>query len=605
MPPPPPRFSVLVANYNHAGLVGRAVESVLAQTYPAALREVIVVDDGSTDDSLARLAAFDGQPGFRVVSQDNRGQTAAFAAGLAVATGDYICLLDADDRCHPDKLAAIAEHIATLATSPEQLFLCHDLDIVDGVDGADGQPIAASWFEHINQHLLGSQLSVSAAHHGFPFAVTSGMVFGHGLLARLMAVIPRSEWAMGSDAILGHTAMVLAGEVHYLRRRLGSYLVHGSNDNARIVAGRYAAKGRWHQRRERTLMFLDLLVESLPLSAAERAERWGYGARLAHATGTVAVDRSRPQPLLSFVIDAQGASPACCEASADAAARLRDCHHELVWVADAAGLAALPAACAGSQAPVADGADAYQRLRAGHAAARGGYLCFLQAGDRPDPLCGARHLYAHRHGSLPMFTVSDLRLIDSQGALVHSGLLATANGWAGGGNVIPAFGHSLRDWPLAPLAALVIRRTPMLDAFFSVPSLPLPERLAGWLLSQYLLQLGGGARLQENLMDLRLPANATPNASWLSKFICRHGPLPEPDFAAAAEAMLAAYLRARTQERAFFSEAWEARFLGWLLQGGGAQAPARLASLAEASLPDAFAARALKLLRQPAPAPAR
>lgn len=568
---PPISFSVIVANHNHAVLVGRAVESVLGQDYPAALREVIVVDDGSTDDSRERLEAWRGHESVKLVFQENRGQTAAFAAGLLQAQGDYICLLDADDRCHVDKLAEVARHIASLDTNPDQLFLCHDLDILDGADGA---PVPGGWFEVIGQQRFGPLLHISAAHHFFPFAVTSGMVYGRQLLQRIMAQVPTWEWRMGSDAVLGHSAMIFTGEVHYLQKRLGSYVVHGGNNLASIENGRFRAKPVWNDRGPRHLRFLELLIDSLPLSEDERDERLGYIGRLAHIVRADPISRRYPQPLLSFVIDAQGTPPAWAEATADAIAAQRNSHHELVWVAEAASLAALPVDCPGRRIEVADGSDAYARLRAGFGAARGGYFCFLGAGDRPDPLFAAKHLRAHRFGSLPMLTASDLRLIDADGVLVHQGILLAAGGWSGG--TVPAFAHLLRDWPLAPLSALVLRRTPLLAAFFAGESLPVPPRAAGWLLTHYLLQMGGASRLAENLMDLRLPPEATPNASWLSQFIDRHGPLPAFDMPAAAEALFAAYGRARAQERMFFSEGWETRFLRWLLQSGGGDTPARL-----------------------------
>lgn len=578
MNPPPalPRFSIVVANYNHAALVGRAIDSVLAQDYPAGLREVVVVDDGSTDDTRDVLQAWAGRPGVKLVFQENRGQTAAFAAGLAVAEGDYVCLLDADDRCHPNKLAAIAAHLATLDSDPERLFLCHDLDILDGPDGA---PIASGWFEVIHQQRFGPQLHLSAAHHFFPFAVTSGMVYGRALLQRAMALTPTWEWPMGSDAILGHVAMILCGEVHYLPQRLGSYVVHGGNNLASIEHGQFRAKPIWHDRWPRKLRFLELLVDALPWSEHERAERLDYIGRLSHVVRADPASRRYPQPLLSFIVDAQDAPPDWAQATADAIAAQRDSVCETLWVADAATLAMLPPGIAGTRVEAAG--DAYVRLRAGFAAARGGYLCFVGAGDRPDPLFAAKHLRAHRFGSLPMLTASDLRLIDADGVLVHHGLLMTAQGWSGG--MVNAFAHPLREWPLAPLPAMVLRRTPLLAAFFAVAQSPVPPRAAGWLLAHYLLQMGGASRLAENLMDLRLSRDATPNASWLSQFADRNGPLPPLDLAAAAEALFTAYGRARAQERMFFSDGWEARFLRWLLQSGGRDAPARLERAAQAA----------------------
>jgi hypothetical protein len=590
MTAPQPRFSIVVANHNHAELVGRAIDSVLSQAWPAALREVIVVDDGSTDDSRERLQAWAGRDDVRLVFQDNRGQTAAFAAGLAAATGDTVCLLDADDRCHPGKLAAIAEHLATLEVDDERLFLCHDLDILDGADGA---PIAQGWFDVIGQARFGPLLNLSATHHFFPFAVTSGMVFGRRLLQRVLRPLPLWDWPRGSDFVLGHVALLLTGEVHYLPRRLGSYVVHGGNHLASIEDGRFRAKPVWSDRGPKLLRLLELLVDSQPFDAAERDERLGHLGRLAHVLRADPPSRRHPQPLLSFVIDAQGAQPAWAAATAEALGALRDSHHEAVWVADAATLAALPAGCAGAR--VESDGDAHARLRAGFAAARGGYLCFLGAGDRPDPHFTARHLHAHRQGALPMLTASDLRLIDADGALVHHGLLQTAAGWSAG--PVNAFAHGLRDWPLAPLPACVMRRTPLMSAFFAAEALPLPARATGWLLAHFLLQMGGATRLAENLMDLRLPAEATPNASWLSQCVDRDGPLPPLDLAAAAEALFAAYGRAHARERGFFSDGWEARFLRWLLQSGGGDTLARLEGVARTAEDAAFGRRMLTQLR--------
>lgn len=590
MPASAPSFSVVIANYNHAALVGRALQSVLDQHYPAALREVVVVDDGSTDDSRERLQAWAGRDDVQLVLQENRGHTAAFAAGVARARGDYVCLLDADDRCHPEKLAAIARHLATLDADPERLFLCHDLDILDGADGA---PIASSWFEVIGQQRFGPHLHLNAAHHFFPFAVTSGMVYGRALLQRVLDQVPLWEWRMGADGVLGHAAMILCGEVHYLPQRLGSYVVHGGNNLASIEQGRFRAKPIWQDRWPRKLRFLELLVDALPFSEHERAERLGYIGRLAHVVRADPVSRRYPQPLLSFIVDAQGAPPGWAQVTAEAIAAQHDAHAEAVWVGDAATLAALPPDCAGTRAEVAG--DAYARLRAGYAAAQGGYLCFLGAGDRPDPLFAAKHVNAHRFGTLPMLTASDLRLVDADGVLLHHGLLMTAQGWQGG--TINAFAHTLREWPLPPLAALVLRRTPLLAAFFAADSLPLPARAAGWLLAHYLLQMGGASRLAENLLDLRLPREATPNASWLSQFADRDGPLPALDLAAAAEALLAAYGRARARERMFFSEGWETRFLRWLLQSGGGDTAARLERVARAAEDAAWGQRMQAQLR--------
>lgn len=96
------KVSVIIPCYNAARHVGETLESVRRQTWRNL--EVIVVDDGSTDDS-ARIAETFAGLDLVLVRQANRGQTAALNVGLAHATGDYIQYLDADDLIDPDKIA--------------------------------------------------------------------------------------------------------------------------------------------------------------------------------------------------------------------------------------------------------------------------------------------------------------------------------------------------------------------------------------------------------------------------------------------------------------------------------------------------------------------
>jgi glycosyltransferase involved in cell wall biosynthesis len=103
-----PTFSVLINTYNYGRYLPEAIASVLAQTRPA--DQIVVVDDGSTDDTPARLAPFRADPRFTLIRQINSGQLAAFVAGIEAATGDLLAFLDADDVYAP-------EHLATLEAS--------------------------------------------------------------------------------------------------------------------------------------------------------------------------------------------------------------------------------------------------------------------------------------------------------------------------------------------------------------------------------------------------------------------------------------------------------------------------------------------------------
>ena len=107
-----PLVSVIIPVYNAARFIRDCLDSVLAQSGPFAL-DVIVVDDGSTDDSLAELR---GYAGVRCIEQPNHGPAAARNAALRLAQGDYLAFLDSDDQWPVGKLAA---QIHLLESYPE------------------------------------------------------------------------------------------------------------------------------------------------------------------------------------------------------------------------------------------------------------------------------------------------------------------------------------------------------------------------------------------------------------------------------------------------------------------------------------------------------
>ena len=95
-----PLVSVIIPVYNGAAFLATAVASVLAQTYQPL--EIIVIDDGSTDESAQVARQFGDQ--VRYLHQSNQGPAAARNRGVALATGDLIAFLDHDDCWLPDKL---------------------------------------------------------------------------------------------------------------------------------------------------------------------------------------------------------------------------------------------------------------------------------------------------------------------------------------------------------------------------------------------------------------------------------------------------------------------------------------------------------------------
>ncbi|HEY9193779.1 MAG TPA: glycosyltransferase [Methyloversatilis sp.] len=131
-----PLVSVVIPAYNAAWCVARAIESVLMQTWRDF--ELIVVNDGSTDDTAAVLDRYADR--IRVVTQRNAGLSAARNAGIAAASGEWVAFLDADDSWHPDKLDA---QMTLVTTEPDLGFCSTEALIVD----PDGKPLGR-WNDH-------------------------------------------------------------------------------------------------------------------------------------------------------------------------------------------------------------------------------------------------------------------------------------------------------------------------------------------------------------------------------------------------------------------------------------------------------------------------
>jgi glycosyltransferase involved in cell wall biosynthesis len=101
----PPSFAIVIPAYQAADTVGDAVRSALDQVHPA--EEVIVVNDGSTDDLEGALVAFQGD--IRLIQKKNGGGASALNAGAAEASSDFVAILDSDDLYHPRRIQALAE----------------------------------------------------------------------------------------------------------------------------------------------------------------------------------------------------------------------------------------------------------------------------------------------------------------------------------------------------------------------------------------------------------------------------------------------------------------------------------------------------------------
>jgi glycosyltransferase involved in cell wall biosynthesis len=116
-----PLVSILVSNYNYGRYVGRAIQSALDQTY--AKIELIVCDDGSTDDSVQVIEGYERKDSrLRLIRKANGGQASGFNAAFAVSRGEIIALLDSDDLFLPQKVERI---VADFQAHPDSGFGLH------------------------------------------------------------------------------------------------------------------------------------------------------------------------------------------------------------------------------------------------------------------------------------------------------------------------------------------------------------------------------------------------------------------------------------------------------------------------------------------------
>lgn len=116
--------SVIIPTYNRSDTIEEAVDSLLRQSHPAT--EVLVVDDGSTDDTADRLARFGDR--IKFIRKPNGGCASARNLGLEHASGQYVAWMDSDDVCAPDRIALQA---AALDGRPDSVLVSSDFSAID------------------------------------------------------------------------------------------------------------------------------------------------------------------------------------------------------------------------------------------------------------------------------------------------------------------------------------------------------------------------------------------------------------------------------------------------------------------------------------------
>ncbi len=210
-----PLVSIIINNYNYGRFLREAIDSALNQTY--CYREVIVVDDGSTDDSNEIIESYRN----RIISviKENGGQASAFNAGFAVSQGDIICFLDSDDIFLPKK---VAEVVDVFKSQPEINWCFHRLSFFDN---DTGKIIPKNNYSILPQNC---DFRRDTERGKLPFipTATSGICFRRSLL---QLVLPMPEdIRITSDNYIKFTTLGLSIGC-FLNKELVIQRVHGDN----------------------------------------------------------------------------------------------------------------------------------------------------------------------------------------------------------------------------------------------------------------------------------------------------------------------------------------------------------------------------------------
>jgi hypothetical protein len=211
-----PLATIIINNHNYGRFLPDAIESALGQTYRRT--EVIVVDDGSTDDSREIIARYGGR--VTPVLQENGGQDSAFNAGFAVSRGQAICFLDADDWL---TLAAVERAVECL-DDPDVVKVHWPLWIADEHGGTTGRRMPD--LELAEGDLI--DLVVRYGPYSYVSAPTSANVWARHLVDRL---VPVRRGALPSGTVEAYLSMVapLYGRVARVPEPQGFYRIHGQN----------------------------------------------------------------------------------------------------------------------------------------------------------------------------------------------------------------------------------------------------------------------------------------------------------------------------------------------------------------------------------------
>lgn len=208
-----PLVSIIINNYNYQRFLHEAIDSALSQTYINT--EVIVVDDGSTDNSQETIRNYTNK--IIPVLKENGGQASALNAGFLASHGEIVIFLDADDYLFPDTVEQVVA-----AWNPSVAKVHYYLEVVDNLGNPKGiYPPPERPLDSGNVW----PILLNRGRYGTP--VTSGNAFSRTVLDKIFP-IPEVKFRLAADGYLV-TLVPFYGPIISVEKALGAYRMHGSN----------------------------------------------------------------------------------------------------------------------------------------------------------------------------------------------------------------------------------------------------------------------------------------------------------------------------------------------------------------------------------------
>jgi hypothetical protein len=211
-----PFVSVLIDTYNHERFIEKAIVSVLEQDFAAAEREILVVDDGSSDRTREIVRKF--EPHVRILRKENGGQASAFNAGIPDCKGEVVAFLDGDDWWAPNKLTSVT---CAMGADPSVGIVGHGI-IVVGRDGSEQTEILREGFHFRADTIGGAKMFRRRG----AFLGTSRMTIRAGVLRRIGAV-PESIKIQADEYLFTLAAVLMEAQI--LPEALAYYRLHDAN----------------------------------------------------------------------------------------------------------------------------------------------------------------------------------------------------------------------------------------------------------------------------------------------------------------------------------------------------------------------------------------